>query len=79
MWSQTDNPHYRGKIDRQYVARTEPWEADYFIKSYVKKHGYAETNENYKKVADVMEACPLRAPITRSDLTAYLDKYYGHK
>jgi hypothetical protein len=75
MWSQHDNPHYRGKIDRQYVARTEHWEADYFIMEYVNRRGGAATQANYKIVADMMEKCPLRAPITRVALNKWLDEH----
>jgi hypothetical protein len=76
-WSLIDNPRYIGKIDRQYVARSEPWEADEFIKEYVKTRGLLQNHGNYAGVADAMEDCPLPAPITRVALTAWLDKHLG--
>lgn len=76
-WNNEDNKHYRGPIDRVFVSRTESYEVNYFIDDYLKSRGYAMTDESRKNIGSWMMMYAGRAPVTRDDLNAFIDKQLG--
>jgi hypothetical protein len=78
-WSKHDNKKYIGKIDRVFVALSEPWEVEYYIDHYLETRKYPVNNKSRNIVAADLENAPGRAPHKREDLDTYLDRVYASR
>lgn len=76
-WPAQDNKHYRGILDRNLVSMTEPYEVSYFIEDYLRSGGYALDADNRARVRSAMAQFIGKAPIARTDLTAFLNRHFG--
>jgi hypothetical protein len=72
--SSWDNPAVRGHPDSDFVAVSEQYELDYFIKTYLAAKGLADSPRNRQVVMGAIRSYPGRAPIRRVDLKAWLDR-----
>ncbi len=78
-WPDNDNSNIRGPIDQQWVALTEPYEVDAFVRSYIASRGYTDVVASTPIVKTDVLAYPGRRPVKRIDLEAHLDKVYADR
>lgn len=78
-WSTNDNRNIRGPLDSEWVALTEPWEVDAFVRQYLNTRGHADTAEHRRIVRDDATAYPGRRPVKRTTLEAHLDDLYARR
>lgn len=76
-WNNVDDKTYRGTIDRQYVSKDEDYEVAYFVQNYLRSRNlHLKANESdIKELRQAVKNCGLRAPILRTDLTEYMNRY----
>jgi hypothetical protein len=73
-----DNPKPNA-IDRVFVSQTESWEVNHFVDHYLRSNNYSVDENNRQIVRDAMKHFPGRAPVKRTDLTAFLDSRFARK
>lgn len=73
-----DNPTPNA-IDKVFVSQTESWEVHYFVDHYLTSNNYTVDQNNRQIVRDAIKEFPGRAPVKRTDLTAFLDAKFTRK